>query len=190
AGAPQPSPDRRHHGPERPAAVTARRGALALAALALSLLAVPLAGAQPVTVPRVGLLGVGSAEASPLFGAVRQRLGGWCYVEGQTIAFEDRSKVEHNRLADVAAELVRLKVDLIVALGTTATHATRKATRTIPIVTITGIDPVEPGFAASLARPGGSITGLTIFSQELVAKRIELLKETLPGVSRIDLLWD
>jgi putative ABC transport system substrate-binding protein len=163
----------------------------ALAFAALSLLAVPLAGAQPVRVPRVGLLGVGSDETSPLFEALRQSLGKLGYVVGQSIAFEDRSKVDrYSRLADVAAELVRLKVDLIVAYGTTATQATWKQTRTIPIVTVMGIDPVEAGFAASLARPGANVTGLAIFSQELVGKRVEILKETLPGVSRVAVLWD
>ncbi len=124
--------------------MNARLRALLLATLALSLLPVPIAGAQPAKVPRVGLLGVGSAEASPLFEAFRQNLRELGYVEGQSIAFDDRTKVEqYSRLADVAAELVRLKVDLIMAYGTTATHATRKATRTIPIVMVDGADPVS-----------------------------------------------
>jgi putative ABC transport system substrate-binding protein len=156
------------------------------------LLAAPLAaGAQQAKVPRVGLLGLGSAESSPLIEVLRQSLRERGWVEGQNIAFEDRSTVDrYSRLPDVAAELVRLKVDVIVAWGTTTALAARKATQTIPIVTTAGSDPVEMGLAASLARPGGNVTGLTESSRELVGKRIELLKETLPGLSRIAVLWN
>jgi|SRR5712692_10350646 len=161
--------------------------------LAGGLLAAPLAvEAQPAAkMPRVGLLGLGSAESSPLFEALRQGLRERGWVEGQNIAFEDRTTAGHySRLPDVAAELVRLKVDVIVTWGTTPALAARKATGTIPIVTTSGSDPVETGLAASLARPGGNVTGLTTSGRELVGKRIELLKETLPGLSRIAVLWN
>src|SRR6266852_1227478 len=163
-----------------------------LGTLGLGVLAAPLAAeAQPAKLPRVGLFGLGSAESSPLFEALRQGLRERGWVEGQNIAFEDRTTVGHySRLPDVAAELVRLRVDVIVTLGTTPALAARKATGTIPIVTTAGSDPVEMGLAASLARPGGNVTGLTNSGRELVGKRIELLKETLPGLSRIAVLWN
>jgi putative ABC transport system substrate-binding protein len=163
-----------------------------LGALGAGLLAAPRgAAAQSAKAPRVGLLGLGAAESSPLFEALRQGLRERGWVEGQNIAFEDRTTVNYySRLPDVAAELVRLKVDVIVTWGTTAALAARKATRTIPIVTTTGTDPVETGLAASLARPGGNVTGLTSSGRELIGKRIELLKETLPGLSRIAWLWN
>ena len=157
-------------------------------------LAAPLAAEaqQSAKAPRVGLFGLGSAaESSPLFEALRQGLRERGWVEGQNIAFEDRTTVSHySRLPDVAAELVRLRVDVIVTLGTTPALAARKATRTIPIVARSGSDPVEMGLAASLARPGGNVTGLTSSGRELIGKRIELLKETLPGLSRIAVLWN
>ena len=163
-----------------------------LRTLAGGLLTAPLAvNAQPAKVPRVGLFGLGSAESSPFFEALRQGLRERGWVEGQNIAFEDRTTVGHySRLPDVAAELVRLRVDVIVTLGTTPALAARKATGTIPIVTTTGSDPVEMGLATSLARPGGNVTGLTSSGRELIGKRIELLKETLPGLSRIAVLWN
>src|SRR5712692_2678713 len=116
-------------------------------AVTLLLLAAPLAaGAQPAKAPRVGLLGLGSAEPSPFFEAFRQGLRDRGWVESQNVAFEDRSTVGHySQLPDVATELVRLKVDVIVTSGGTATQAARKATGTIPIVTIAGSDPVETG---------------------------------------------
>ena len=161
-------------------------------ALTLLLLAAPLAAeAQSAKAPRVGLLGLGSTESAPLVEAFRQGLREPGWVEGQNIAFENRTTVGHySGLPDVAAELVRLKVDIIVTWGTTAALAAKKATGTIPIVTTAGSDPVETGLAASLARPGGNITGLTNSGRELIGKRIELLKETLPGLSRIAVLWN
>jgi len=155
------------------------------------LLAAPLAAeGQRAKAPRVGLLGLGPAEASPFFEALRQGLSERGWVEGQNIAFEDRTRVGHSsRMPEVAAELVRLRVDVIVAWGTTTALAARKATGAIPIVTAAGW-PVEMGLAASLARPGGNVTGLTTTSgRELIGKRIELLKEALPRLSRIAVLW-
>ncbi len=163
-----------------------------LGTLGLSVLAAPLATeVQPAKAPRVGLLGFGSAESSPLFEALRQGLRERGWVEGQNITFEDRTTVgDYSRLPDVAAELVRLRVDVIVAWGTTTALAARKATGTIPIISTLGSDPVGMGLAASLARPGGNVTGLTVSGRELVGKRIELLKEALPRLSRIAVLWN
>jgi putative ABC transport system substrate-binding protein len=163
---------------------------LLLLAAFLALVAPHALQAQPAPVRRVGLLGVGASESSPFFDALRQGLRERGWVEGQNIAFEDRTAVGHySRLPEVAAELVRLKVDVIVTSGTTAALAARKATGTIPIVTTAGGDPVETGLAASLARPGGNITGITSMGRELVGKRLEVLKEAIPGISRIAVFW-
>ena len=163
---------------------------LVVAAALLILVTPAVARAQPAQVRRVGLLGVGAAESSPFFDALRQGLRERGWVDGQTIAFEDRTAVgQYARLPEVAAELVRLKVDVIVTYGTTAARAARKATGTIPIVTSVGTDPVESGLAASLVRPGGNVTGITSMGRELVGKRIEVLKEAVPGLSRIAVLW-
>ena len=156
------------------------------------LLAAPLFGnAQAPKPRRIGLLALGSGERSPFFESLRQGLRERGWTEGQNIAFEDRSTVHHySGLADAAANLVRLQVDVIVTSGGTATQAARKATPTIPIVTVAASDPVQTGLAVSLGRPGGNVTGLTTSGRELVAKRLELLKETLPGVRRIAVLWN
>ena len=113
------------------------------------------------------------------------------YVEGRNIALERRAAVETpDQLPNVAAELVRLKVDVLVTLGTPATRAAKQATQTIPIVMIAVADPRQTGLVASFARPGGNITGLTIVGPELAAKRLQLLKEVVPGVSRVAFLWN
>ena len=163
-----------------------------LAGAGAVLLAVPLAAeAQSGKVPRVGLLGLGSTESSPYFEALRQGLRERGWIEGQNITFEDRTTVgDYSRMPDVAAELVRLRVDVIVAWGTSTALAARKATGTIPIVTAAGSDPVEMGLAASLARPGSNVTGLSSSGRELIGKRIGLLKEALPRLSRIAVLWN
>jgi ABC-type uncharacterized transport system substrate-binding protein len=141
--------------------MNAGRPSLTIAALTLTLLAPPVADSQSAKVARVGLLGLGSAETSPHFEALRQGLREHGYVEGQNLVVEDRSTVDtYTRLPDVAAELVRLKVDVIVTNGATAAQAVRKAMATLPVVMVTASDPVETGLAASLARPGGSVTGL------------------------------
>jgi len=159
---------------------------------AAGFLATPLAAeAQQTKLSRIGLLGIGSAEQSPFFEAFRQELRERGWVEGQNIVFEDRSRVEgYKRLPEGAADLVRLKVDVIVTTNTTGAIAVKKATATIPIVTVMGVDPVQTGLAASLARPGGNVTGVAHLGRELIGKRLELLKETLPGVSRIAVLWN
>jgi putative tryptophan/tyrosine transport system substrate-binding protein len=147
--------------------------------------------AQPTKVSRIGLLGIGSAEQSPFFEAFRQGLRERGWVDGQNILFEDWSAMEgYTQLTEGASQLARLKVDIVVSTGTTAALAARKAMPTTPIVTMMGADPVQTGLVASLGRPGGNVTGLANLGRELMGKRLELLKETLPSVSRVALLWD
>ena len=141
---------------------------------------------------RVGrLLGVGSPSSGsdPSFEAFRQGLRELGYVEGQNLVIEDRyAEGSQERLRDLAAELVRLQVDVMVAEGAAAIRAAQHATRTIPIVMAATADPVGQGFVASLAHPGGNITGLSFLSAELPGKRLEILKETLPQSTRIAVL--
>jgi putative ABC transport system substrate-binding protein len=157
--------------------------------LATVLLAtVHLADAQQAKVPRIGWLMVNSSQRSEAFRQGLRELG---YVEGKNIVIEMRnveSKVD--RLPELAAELVRLRVDLIVALEPPATLAAKDATKTIPIVMRSTDDPVEAGFVASLARPSGNITGVSSVSSELYGKRLELLKEVIPRLSRVAVLWN
>ena len=160
--------------------------------LALGLLWSPLsAGAQPVAkFPAIGYLEPGSLSAHPLE-AFRQGLRDLGYVEGKNIAIEKRAaEGKPGRLADLAAELVRLKVEVIFALSPPAIRAAKNATRTIPIVFAGAANPVASGFVASLARPGGNLTGLTLLGPELSGKRLELLTETAPGVSRVGVIWN
>jgi len=161
--------------------------------LAVSLTLAPLAAEtqQAGKVYRVGLLGIGSVGPSPRVEAFRQGLRERGYIEGQNIVLEDRSTVDHyTRLPDIAAELIGLKVDVLVTFGGAATEAAKKATDTIPIVMFGGIDPVETGIAASLARPGGNVTGVSLLVLELFGKRLEILKETLPSVRRVAVLFN
>jgi putative ABC transport system substrate-binding protein len=163
--------------------------------LALSLLATPhVADAQEATkVYRIGRLSTGSPSlaANAREEAFRQGLREFGYVEGQNLVLEYRyAEGRAERLPDLAAELVRLQVDVIVVGGTAAIHAAQGATRTIPIVMTASFDPGQEGFVASLARPGGNITGLSFLSAELPGKRLELLKETVPQSTRIAVLWN
>jgi putative tryptophan/tyrosine transport system substrate-binding protein len=158
------------------------------------LLAAPLAaGAQPTSkLPRVGLLLLFGAPGQPssLVDAFRGGLSDLGYVEGQTVLIDYRwAEGQEHRLADHAADLVRLKVAVIVAPGTPATMAARAATRTIPVVMTNVGDPVASGIVASLARPGGNVTGLSLLDADLDGKRIELLKEAVPHLSRLAILW-
>ncbi len=147
---------------------------------------VQLAEAQQAKkVPRIGWLSVTSGR-TPRHDAFRQGLRELGYVEGQNIAIESRfAEQKEDRLAEFAAELVRLKVDVIVALEPPAIRAAKKATGTIPIVMRSTDDPVDTGLIASLARPGGNITGLTSISTELSGKRLELLKEVVSRLSHV-----
>jgi putative tryptophan/tyrosine transport system substrate-binding protein len=149
---------------------------------------------QPKKVPRIGYLASRDpATESTRFEPVRQALRELGYVEGQNIAIEYRyAEGKRDRYPELLAELVRLKVDVIVAAGGEPTvRAAMRATKTIPIVmTGGGADPVEAGFIESLARPGGNLTGITNLSRELDGKRLELLKEAAPKVARVAVLYD
>jgi ABC-type uncharacterized transport system substrate-binding protein len=164
--------------------------------LVLGLLTTPLgAEAQPAgRVPRVGFLsGTSPADVSnPAGEAFRQGLRAIGYVEGQNIAIEVRyAEGRLDRFADLASELVRLPVDVIVAPGSVAAQAARKATGTIPIVIVLAGNPVGDGLIASFARPGGNVTGLTMsVDQQMGGKLLELLKEAVPTVSRVAVLWN
>ena len=158
-------------------------------------LSVHLADAQqPTKILRIGYLSSGSSAArhSPRAEAFRQGLRELGYVEGQNIALEYRNaEGKLDRIPDLAAELVRMKVDVILTGGNSAIRAAKKATSTIPIVMPHTADPVADGFVVSLARPGGNITGLTSSSgYELSGKRLDLLKETLPRATRVAVLRD
>ena len=146
---------------------------------------------QTRKVYRVGYLVPGaSVDASPAIEAFRRGLQALGYVEGQNIVVELRfSKGDAGQFPEFAAELVRLKVDCIVTLGLPAIRSAKQATSTIPIVMNVADDPVQMGLIASLARPGGNITGFTNIGSELTGKRLELLKEAFPKVNRIGLLW-
>ena len=155
--------------------------------------AVSLADAQQTkNVPRIGFLGGSSASAySGFIDAFRKSLRDLGYVEGQNIAIEYRyADGKRDRLSDLSADLIRLKVDVILVSGSLAIGALKNATKTIPIVMTTVEDPVAQGFVDSLARPGGNITGLTNLAPELSGKRLELVKETLPKIDRVAVLWD
>jgi putative ABC transport system substrate-binding protein len=163
--------------------------------LTLSLLAMALAAtAQPVgKVHRIGRLnaGVPPAGPDPQLEAFRQGLRDLSYIEGQNILIESRyAEGQEDRLPALAAELVRLPVDVLVAAGTTAIQAAQHATRTIPIVMAVAVDPVAQGFVASLARPGGNITGLSAMQQDLPGKQLELLTAMVPTASRIAVLMN
>jgi putative ABC transport system substrate-binding protein len=147
---------------------------------------------QTNKVPRIGFLLAPSRSAvAESLDAFRQGLRELGYVEGQNIVSEYRyAEGKFDRLPDLAAELVRLKVDVIVAGGgSVAIREVNKATGTIPIIMTGTIDPVASGFVASFARPGGNITGLTVGGPELYGKRLELLKETVSRVSRVAVVW-
>jgi putative ABC transport system substrate-binding protein len=142
---------------------------------------------QPTKIPRIGYLGLGSASISPgRIEAFRQGLRELGYVEGKSIVIDYRYSGEKiDRLPALADEVVRLKVDVLVTAGASATRAAKEATSTIPIVMAQDSDPVGNGFVASLARPGGNITGLSTLAPELSGKRLELLKEIVPKLSRV-----
>jgi len=158
----------------------------------LSALCSPAEPQQPGKVPRIGILSYPSpAVLSNQTKAFRQALRDLGYVEGKNVVIEYRSaEGRYDHIADLAAELVHLKVDVIVTQATPATVAAKNATKTIPIVISGGTDPVATGLVSSLARPGGNITGVTIMNEELVGKRLELLKETSPKISRVGVLWN
>jgi putative ABC transport system substrate-binding protein len=164
-----------------------------IAMLTLSMfVALPAAEAQPAgKMPRIGVIvpGVPPGASGDELDGFRQGLRDLGYIEGQTIALEVRwGEGQRERYPALAADLVQLPVDVIVAAGGAAARAARQATSTIPIVMVAGVDPVAQGLVASLAHPGGNITGLTIMTLELSGKRLELLREAVPGLSRVAVL--
>jgi putative ABC transport system substrate-binding protein len=150
--------------------------------------------AQPTgKVPVIGMLDYGTPDAARLawWKALREGLQELGYVEGRSIVFEARwAEGRVDRLPGLAAELVRLRVNVIVTGGGEAARAAKQATATIPIVMGSGADPVQLGLVANLAHPGGNVTGVTSLSSELIAKRLQLLRELLPKVSRVAVLSD
>ena len=163
-----------------------------IVALALGLLVAPFAAEaqQPKKVPRIGVLWAYSPTiVSPFAEAFRQGLRGLGYVEGQNIALEERwAEGGFDRLPALAAEVVRVNVDVIVAASTPAVQAAQQATRMIPIVMTLVSDPVESGLVGSLARPAGNVTGFSMMNPDLSGKRLQLLKELVPNVSRVAVL--
>jgi putative tryptophan/tyrosine transport system substrate-binding protein len=162
--------------------------------LTFGILTAPLVSrSQPrAHMAQIGILEPGHpAVRSHLIEAFRQGLRELGYEQGRNMAIEARyAEGKLDRLPELAAELVNLKVDIIVAATTPAILAAQKATHTIPIVMTTVGDPVATGMVASLARPGGNITGLTIVAPQLSAERLQLLKEAVPSISRVAVLWD
>ncbi len=145
---------------------------------------------QAEQVYRIGVLSPGSPPPGPLE-AFREGLRDLGYVEGRTIVVEWRfAEGKNERLPSLAEELVRLKVDVIFAVNTPAAWAAKKATTTIPIVIARLADPTKTGLVPSIARPGGNITGVSSIAEELATKRLELVKDTLPGVSRVVMVYN
>jgi putative ABC transport system substrate-binding protein len=163
------------------------RIALWLLAAVLLTAAIPVAAQQPSKVRRIGRLALGATPAdSRRIDAFRQGLRQLGYAEGKDIVIESRyADGKPDRLNELTAELVRLRVDVIVTLGPAPTRAVKAATATIPIVMTQDSDPVGNGFVASLARPGGNITGLSTLAPEISGKQLELLKETVPKLSHL-----
>jgi putative tryptophan/tyrosine transport system substrate-binding protein len=163
---------------------------LAILALCLALMAL-LARAQ-APIPRIGFLGNSTpALEANLVGPFRDGLRDLGYIEGKTIAIEYRwAEGDYTRFPALINELIAAKVEIIVTAGTPATLAVKKATTSIPIVMIAVGDPVGTGIVSSLRLPGGNITGLTSISPELDGKRLELLREVVPGVSHVAVLWN
>ena len=153
------------------------------------LVAVLAAEAQPLArLPHVGFLDSGQPEVGTAFRQGLQALG---YVDGEDVILESRSwEGRPARAPELIGELIRRKVDVLVVAGSRLVRAAQQATTSLPIVMVAGGDPVGQGFVASLARPGGNITGLTIQHPELHGKTLEVLKETLPDLSRVALLWE
>jgi putative ABC transport system substrate-binding protein len=168
------------------------QGGLAIGGLGL-LLACDMRGEQAAKVRRIGFLGVGSREGRAfLIEGLRRGLREHGYAEGKNLVIEYRfSEDRDDRLPELAQELVKLQVELIVASGTPASFAAKKATSTIPLV-MGGVaaNPVETGLVESLARPGGNVTGMSMMTSQLGGKRLELLKDIVPGLSRVAVLWN
>ena len=154
-------------------------------------LCLPVSAQQQKKVHRLGVLLYSNPQTDPNFLAFRDGLRELGYIDGQNLSFDNRfADGKPERLPDLAADLVRVKPDVIFALGGDVVPALQRATRTIPIVMWVSNDPVQAGFVSTLARPGGNITGLTLILDELAGKRLELLKEVAPRLSRVAVLWN
>jgi putative ABC transport system substrate-binding protein len=147
------------------------------------------AAQQDIKVPRVGV--VLNDSPGPLFDSVRQSFASLGYVEGQNIIFEGRfARGQLDRVPEIAAELVRLNVDVIVSLGAVGAEAAQKISKTIPIVFVGAIEPVGAGFAATLERPGGNVTGITSFDPKQAPKQLQMLKQVVPNLQHVTFLTD
>ena len=157
------------------------------------LLAAPLAASaqQAAKIARIGVLGNDPVGGAHLLEAFRQGLRDLGYVEGRNVVIEYRwAEGKFERLPGLAAELVELKVNVILATTVLTAVAAKQAIKTIPIVFFAAADPIRSGLVTSLARPGGNVTGLSVLSPELIGKRLELLKQAVPGISRVAVLWE
>jgi ABC-type uncharacterized transport system substrate-binding protein len=162
-----------------------------IASAGTALLAWSLVARAATEIARLGFLGFGNpAAAAPRVEALRAGLRDLGYVEGKNLVIEFRWSSTVEQMQEAAAELARMKVDLIFASSSTEVEPARRATSTIPIVFATHADPVGIGHVSTLARPGGNITGLSVMQSDITAKRLEILKETVPQVSRFGVLWD
>jgi putative ABC transport system substrate-binding protein len=156
-----------------------------------AILTVPFVEAQQPPMRHVGFLWLGSAETANLRKELVDGLRTQGFLEGSNLTIEDRSSVSrYDELDDIARRLIESKPDAIVTYGASATRAARKATFVIPIVMITGGDPVQMGFVESLSHPGGNVTGLTMMGDELSAKRVELLKEVTPRIRKVAIMFN
>jgi putative ABC transport system substrate-binding protein len=170
-----------------------KKGPIRLIAIGFFLVVSQLANAQAAKVPRVGYISATGSPGSPspLFEAFRQGLRDLGYVEGKNILIEHPYAAgELDKMPALVNQLVQQKVDVLVATNNVAIRAAKEATKTIPVVMVTSVDPVTAGYVESFARPGGNITGLAHLGRDLCAKRMELLKELFPKLSRVAVLWD
>jgi putative ABC transport system substrate-binding protein len=164
-----------------------------LSAVTGGLLAAPLAarGQPPAKIPHIGVLATRSPEAPGPSAGLEQGLRELGYTEGRNVTIAWRwARGDQKKFPELAAELVRLDVDVIVAANNAAVAAARRATRTIPVVMVLAEEPVASGFVESLRRPGGNVTGLSSQWADLFSKRLQLLREVAPHVSRVAVLWD
>src|SRR5262245_22572321 len=148
----------------------------------------PAGAQQPAKIPRIGFIESSGSPSNPgpQFEAFRQGLRDLGYIEGKNIQIESRFlEGKRDRIPSIVAELVQLKVDVLIPLAPPAVRAAKQATKSIPIVIVTSQDPVAAGYVDSLARPGGNITGITRLTRDLSGKRLELLKEVVPRLSRV-----
>ena len=149
-----------------------------------------LAEAQkPTQLPRIGFIASAGPEAAPNVEPFRRGLRELGYIEGKNILIEYRYRGMPDQTPSLVAELVQLKVDVLVSGASPAIFAAKHETKSIPIVMVISRDPVATGLVDSLARPGGNITGLTLLSRDLSGKRLELLKEAVPRITRVGVLW-